>query len=64
MCHKAALKWSVVVPNTKVIPYHANKEEKGKLLRAASGAVDEIPTINLKNAALEEYLITQQMFPN
>ena len=46
-----------VGPNPKLNPESCeNKEEKGKSLPAASGAVDEIPTINLMYPASVEYL--------
>ena len=49
-----------VGPNPKVNPRScANKEEKGKFLPAASGAVDCIPTINLMYPESVEYLNRQ-----
>ena len=38
-----------------------NIEEKGKFLPAASGAADEISTINLMHAASLEYLNRQRI---
>ena len=53
-----------VGPKPKLNPRSwANKEEKGKFLSAASGAVNYIPTINLINSASVEYLNKQQVFP-
>ena len=51
-------------PKPKLNPRsNVNKEEKGKFLHAASGAADYIPTINLINAASEEYLNGKRMYP-
>ena len=51
-------------PNTKLNPRSCvTKEEKGKFLPAASGAVDKIFTINLMYPASLEYLNRQQIIP-
>ena len=52
-------------PNPKLNPRSwANTEKKRKSLPVASGAADEITTINLMNPALVEYLNRQQIIPN
>ena len=51
-------------PKPKLKPRScANKEEKGKFLCAASGAVDKIPTVNLRYPAPVEYLKRQWVNP-
>ena len=53
-----------VGPKPKLNPGScANKEEKGKFLPAASGATDEIPTVNLMYPASVEYLKRQRFVP-
>ena len=49
-------------PKPKLNPRSCvNKEGKGKFLRAASGAVDYIPTVNLMYPASVEYLNRQRI---
>ena len=51
-------------PNLKLNPRScANKEEKGKSLPAASGAADEISTINLMYPASLEFMNRQRRIP-
>ena len=51
-------------PNPKLNPRSCvNKEQKGKFLPAASGAVDQISTINLMYAVSVEYLNRQRIIP-
>ena len=53
-----------VGPNPKLNPRrYVNKEEKGKFLPAASGAADEMSTVNLMYPASLEYLNRQQIIP-
>ena len=53
-----------VGPNPKLnLRSCANKEEKGKFLPVASGAVDYISIINLMYPASVEYLNRQQIIP-